>query len=502
MEANCISEGVCGPFNPGGHMGLDWTLSGPGHTEVIQGCLIPDFRSKPYEIYCGDALEVIRKLKAGGTQFDCVITSPPYLRQRRYGKSPREVGQEKDAGTFISSLVGIFREIPLRPWASVWVNIGDKRSGDGTLLGVPHLFVSAMLGAGFFLKDDVVWAKEVVPVEGKSMGHCQVEPAPGRLNGNGWESFYRFVVDPKKAWSDTCAVQIPRDQGHFFHLGTGTPVEQHPYSSAMKCATSLVGRKLTNVWYIGNSRNGENHHAAFPNTLIERPVAMTCPEFLVDDGGETKPRVRIVEQTVYSEGPGKFITVYGQLSRWQELHPHEGSGNDEEGARLEALRDKSGRNDSARTYTPRYPKTAGWTHEDKPVVGPGIVLDPFGGTGSTGCASVLLGRRFVGIDLYQEYADRMAKRCEEAFETLRRAREPVPITQLKRSHASSLAEAATGGVKRDFASTPPGRFFGDTESSQPITPMQVARIEMTSPTTAPDSACPALGHEPTGGGPR
>ena len=56
------------------------------------------------------------------------------------------------------------------------------------------------------------------------------------------------------------------------------------------------------------------------------------------------------------------------------------------------------------------------------------MLDPFGGTGSTGCASVLLGRRFVGIDLYQEYADRMAQRCEEAFEALR-ARESAPITQ-------------------------------------------------------------------------
>lgn len=436
MEVGCAFDDACEPFSPGGHMGLGWAVGGTGYAEYNPDPLIPDLSSRPYQIYCGDSREIIRRLKAGGTHFDTVITSPPYFNQRKYGDDPREIGRGTGRGkslakvdSYVASLVGVFKEIPLRPWASVWVNIGDKRSGDGTLLGVPHLFVAAMLNAGFFLKDDVVWAKEVVPVEGKSIGHCQVEPASGRLNGNGWEPFYRFVVNPAKAWSDASAVRIPRDPEHFFHEGTTDPVEQHPYSTAMDCMTSLEGRNLTNVWYVGNSRKGENHHAAFPSTLIERPVAMTCPEFLVDDGGETKPRVRIVEQTVYSEGARKFITVYGQFSRWQEFHPHESTGNDAESARLESLRDKSGRNDSARAYIPRYPKTTGWTHEDKPVAGPGIVLDPFGGTGSTGCVSVLLGRRFVGIDLYQEYADRMAKRCEEAFETLRRARGPVPITQ-------------------------------------------------------------------------
>ena len=37
-----------------------------------------------------------------------------------------------------------------------------------------------------------------------------------------------------------------------------------------------------------------------------------------------------------------------------------------------------------------------WTH--------GIVLDPFGGVGRTGVAALKLGRHFIGIDLYQEYA--------------------------------------------------------------------------------------------------
>lgn len=389
---------------------------------MTEGALLPDFGSKPYEIYCGDALDVIHQLKAGGTQFDCVCTSPPYFRQRHYGNNPREIGQEKGKGSldsYISALVSIFKEIPLRPWASVWVNIGDKRGPNKGLMGVPLHFFVAMERAGFTLMDNVVWAKEVDLPDGKSIGRCMIEPAPRRLNGNGWEFLFRFVLDPEKAWSDTCAVQIPRDRERFFHEGTEAPVEQHPYSMIMKCVTSLEGRNLTNIWYVGNSRKGKNHHAAFPRELIERPVAMTCPEWLVEDGGEIKPRERIVEQTVYSEGARKFITVYGQFSRWQELHPHESTPTDEDSARLEALREKSGRMDSARRYIPQYPKTVGWTHMDKPIVGRGIVLDPFGGTGTTGHVAILLGRRFVGIDLYQDNVARMKERCEKAFERLK-----------------------------------------------------------------------------------
>ena len=296
MEVNCIPDGAYKAFNPGDRMGLDWTFSRPGHTEVIPGSLIPDFSSKPYEIYCGDALETIRRLKAGGTKIDCVISSPPYFNQRKYGDDPREIGRGTGRGkgltevdSYVTTLVDVFKEIPLRPWASVWVNVGDKRGPNKGLMGVPLHFFVAMERAGFTLTDNVVWAKEVDLPDGKSIGHCMIEPAPGRLNGNGWEFLFRFVVDPEKAWSDTCAVQIPRDRGRFFHEGTETPVEQHPYSKAMKCATSLEGRNLTNVWYVGNSRKGRNHYAAFPEELIERPVAMTCPEWLVDDGGRQGP---------------------------------------------------------------------------------------------------------------------------------------------------------------------------------------------------------------------
>jgi DNA modification methylase len=363
--------------------------------------ITPDFSLQPYTVYCGDALETLSRLR--GTKVDCVCTSPPYFHQRVYGDNPHEIGQETDVDEFVALLVQVFDEIDLQPWGSVWVNLGNKRGSKGELLGVTSKFVCRMIGHGWYLIDEVVWAKEIVKVNGESIGHCMIEPAPGRLNGNGWEPFYRFVRNPDTAWSDTCAVRIPRDN---------CP-ENHRYRPAnlMQVETMEEGRNCTNVWSVGNSRKGNNHFAAFPAALVERPIAMTCPEWITEAG----PRERIVVPTEYDEKRGSK-RVFGQFSLVDEelLRKDESTLTDEEKSRLEELRKKSGRMDTARTYTPKYPKTVGWTHADLPAT-PGIVLDPFGGTGTVGEVALKLGRRFIGIDLYPDVAERMTKRCADAW---------------------------------------------------------------------------------------
>jgi DNA modification methylase len=407
--------------------------------------LTPDFSTQPYAVYCGDALETVTRLAAGGTKVDCVVTSPPYFNQRQYGTDAhdpaivsKEVGQEKEVVNFIAALVNVFKAIPYQPWANVWVNIGNKRGKKGELLGVPSRFTIAMQDAGFYHMDDVAWVKEVVPVnahpiiiseedeknenneeefakEFATLGHCMVEPAARRLNGNGWEPFYRFVLDPKKAWVDTCAVRIPRDPKHFFKEGTAEPVPQPPYNSVMTCLTSIVGRNCTNVWHVGTSRKGEDHFAAFPEELVERPVAMTCPEWVTAEG----PRRRDIKQIVYFEGMGKSKRVFGQYSLVKDIHtPDESTLTDENRGILEKKRGKAGRMDFARHYIPKYPETTGWTLSNLPAE-PGIVLDPFGGTGTTGKVALKLGRRFIGIDLYPDVADRMTKRCADTAATVR-----------------------------------------------------------------------------------
>jgi hypothetical protein len=185
------------------------------------------FLSSPFKILHGNARERVKSLP----RVDCVVTSPPYFEQRKYGDSRNELGRENTVECYIGSLVEVFASIPLQPWASVWVNIGDKRAKDGGLLNIPKRFVLAMEAAGFRLVDEVIWVKEVAQVQGPPLGHGMIEPAPGRLNGNGHEPLYRFVRSKKDAWTDTCAVRVQRRN-----------VEGMRYlpESLMECDTSVA----------------------------------------------------------------------------------------------------------------------------------------------------------------------------------------------------------------------------------------------------------------------
>src|ERR1035441_2985109 len=138
------------------------------------------FSCEPFSILRGSALDVLPNLPP----VDCVVTSPPYYQQRLYGTNAGELGRESSLGEYIANLVNVFKAVPLAPWGSIWVNIGDKRGKFGELLGIPERFCIAMSDAGFYLVDHVIWAKESVRIDGTSVGQAMIEPATRRLNGS------------------------------------------------------------------------------------------------------------------------------------------------------------------------------------------------------------------------------------------------------------------------------------------------------------------------------
>jgi DNA modification methylase len=353
-------------------------LLGLGCDSVL-GRMSISFSCEPFSIIRGNAIEVLKELQ---TRVDCIITSPPYYNQRNYGASTDELGRESSVAEYIGKLVNVFKAIPLEPWGSIWVNIGDKRGKHGELLGIPERFCIAMNDAGFYRIDNVIWAKECVRINGTSIGQAMIEPAPRRLNGNGHEPFYRFVLNPKQAWTDTCAVRIPRiNVANLRYL----PEE------LMKSHTSMQGRNLSNVWNVPMGQTRESHYAVFPTALIERPVAMTCPLEITEQG----PKRRVIEMVPYNEARPSSRGI-GKYSK-----------PDEE------IRTKSGRQDTGRQYIPRKPLTVGW-EPDLPVVRRGVVLDPFCGIGSGGEVALKLGRNYVGIELYEENAQIAEQRCHQA----------------------------------------------------------------------------------------
>lgn len=159
----------------------------------------------------------------------------------------------------------------------------------------------------------------------------------------------------------------------------------------MKCHTSIEGRNLTNVWNVSMGQTRESHYAVFPPALIERPVAMTCPLEITEQG----PKRRIIEMVPYEEAR-PFSRGIDKYTRPEE-----------------ETRTKSGRQDTGRRYIPRKPVTVGW-EPDLPEIRRGIVLDPFCSTATSGEVALKLGRHFIGIELYDGYADIAEDRCRQA----------------------------------------------------------------------------------------
>ena len=138
-------------------------------------------------LLCGDALEVLRTQDSGIA--DTCITSPPYFGLRSYGVDG-QIGLEDTPEEYIARLVAVFSEVKrvLRDDGTLWLNIGDSYAGSGKggqseakrsdnwqpvyanqgdtyglkpkdLIGIPWMLAFALRADGWYLRQDIIWAK-------------------------------------------------------------------------------------------------------------------------------------------------------------------------------------------------------------------------------------------------------------------------------------------------------------------------------------------------------
>lgn len=140
-------------------------------------------------ILSGDCRDILIDLPDASVQ--CCVTSPPYWKLRDYNGNPRQIGQEPTPEEFIKTLVNVFREVRriLKNDGTLWVNIGDSycakaggpqgttgdrytrthteqqndKSGPGLkskdLVGIPWMLAFALRADGWYLRQDIIWAK-------------------------------------------------------------------------------------------------------------------------------------------------------------------------------------------------------------------------------------------------------------------------------------------------------------------------------------------------------
>lgn len=142
-------------------------------------------------ILLGDVIERLSSLPSESVQ--CVVTSPPYWGLRDYGVDG-QIGLERTPEEYIAKMVEVFAEVHrvLRSDGVLWLNIGDaynahpgkrkttdkvgpKQESNGgsnttgsrhvaslkpkDIVGVPWMLAFALRSFGWWLRQDVIWAK-------------------------------------------------------------------------------------------------------------------------------------------------------------------------------------------------------------------------------------------------------------------------------------------------------------------------------------------------------
>jgi DNA modification methylase len=108
-------------------------------------------------VYIGEVNKCLAKLPSSSV--DCVITSPPYWKQRDY-KHPEQIGQESSYLEYIKRLVAVFNQMKrvLKPTGTFFLNVGYKWK-DKELFLIPELLAVELQKNGWALLNKIIWNK-------------------------------------------------------------------------------------------------------------------------------------------------------------------------------------------------------------------------------------------------------------------------------------------------------------------------------------------------------
>jgi len=335
------------------------------------------------------------------------------------------LGLEDTPERFIEHMVAVFRHVwrVLRDDGTLWLNLGDSYAGStntgGTksiqgsrkrvgamnehnrtlppglkpkdLCGIPWRVALALQADGWYLRQDIIWAKPN-PMPESCRDRCT----------KAHEYIFLLTKRPRYFY-DAEAVKEAAAYAGQQRGGSTKRYEQNESGMDNKVYNT---RNKRSVWTVCTEPYSEAHFATFPPKLIE-PCILTgtsakgcCPEC-------GAPWKRVVESVKHFEsGSGKSGNpIVGKNG--PKCQGGGDTGDIRKGPVVES-------------------RTIGWEPgcvciADSPtgVVGPPvpcIVLDPFMGSGTTGMVAKQHDRDWLGIELNPEYADMALDRIAKATE--------------------------------------------------------------------------------------
>ena len=342
-------------------------------------------------------------------------------------RKDNQLGMENTPEEFVENLVRVFKEVKrvLRDDGTVWLNLGDSyynyRPGKGQslskqsvsntdqdlpqdcarrgnkiaglkekdLVGIPWRVAFALQADGWYLRQDIIWHKP--------------NPMPESVRDRCTKSHeYIFLLSKSpKYYFDNEAIKEdakrPNEKQTFGGekakkniIKEGDPMFRNGSEQWGREIITPSKRNKRSVWKVPTKPYKEAHFATFPTDLIEPCVLAGCPEEICVDCG--KPYKRVM-----------------QKPKQLEIERNKRSGLDDR--KVGGVLDKYNRENP--------PIDLGLqkqcdceTNETKG----GTVLDPFGGSGTTGVVASKHNRNAVLCELNEGYIDIAEKRLNDGFD--------------------------------------------------------------------------------------
>lgn len=383
---------------------------------------------------------------------DCVMTSPPFLALRSYlppdhPDKGKEIGSEPTPAAFLDTLLALTAELRrvVAPHGSIFVELGDTYSGSGggggdylegglregqqqfagsassmresnaahwraknrnkdawplpkSLCFIPELYGASLAygrnlltgeespAGSWLVRNKVAWVRPNPPVG--ALGD-KVRP--------GWSMGVWACTSPRR-WFDLDAVRTehksdPSKPGGVYKGSlNGTDYERwQAGEKSNQSPMNPAGAPPLDWWKISPGGYEGSHYAVFPPELCRIPIEASCPRRVcrtcgepsrreVENQSETGCRSLGAHQASREPGTGdrggsQFATTEHTTTGWSSCGC---PGTD--GIRLDG-----------------YHTGTGWR--------PGVVLDPFAGSGTTLMVATGRSRDAIGLDLDERNAD-------------------------------------------------------------------------------------------------
>jgi len=344
------------------------------------------------------------------------------------------LGMEKTPELFVAHMVAIFAEVHrvLKPTGCVFLNLGDsycnagtrnqgtglggKRRGgvsdtDGTwasakasygdirytlreygikhkdLIGIPWMVAFALRANGWYLRRDIIWAKGISgqacePCEcGRERWHGSNMPESPKDRPTSSHEYVFMLTKEPRYWYDYYAVRERGASPAGTKGGKGSKQRSAEFgvnARPPEYSTYDGKRNRRSVWTISTRPFKGSHYATFPPDLVEPCLLAGCaPQVCSECGTPYEHRV----------SKDKLVDHPDRANRNVSAQQFDANGNAyEDGGTLGKVRiiEDLGYHPACECSAP-------------PI--PGLVLDPFSGSGTTAFVAQQHGRRSLGIDL-------------------------------------------------------------------------------------------------------